>query len=197
MKKKINLNQIQIDKNEQWAVDECAKWEKKNHVINVLRWWQQCEWRRRKKCSDKKDAKETSFDAWNEMKMVQLIMINLCIWNRCAEHRRSEVKIRTERKKQKKKTFTKMVINKTTTTNIIHNTSNSQMNRHQNGQLTNGKNVDNYAQEIRIEQYKASLFRQITKINIHVLRHSPNEIETNSIERKSECFFFFFIFFFF
>lgn len=32
------------------------------------------------------------------------------------------------------------------------------MNGHQNGQLTNGKNVDNYAQDIRIEQYKASLF---------------------------------------
>lgn len=50
--------------------------------------------------------------------------------------------------------------NKTQTTNIINNNNNnnttSPMNGHQNGQLTNGKNVDNYTQELRIEQYKAS-----------------------------------------
>lgn len=53
-----------------------------------------------------------------------------------------------------------MVMNKTPATNIINNNIN-QMNGHQNGQLANGKNVDNYAQELRIEQYKASLFKRI------------------------------------
>lgn len=50
-----------------------------------------------------------------------------------------------------------MVMNKMPATNIINN-NNGQINGHQNGQLANGKSVDNYAQDLRIEQYKASVF---------------------------------------
>lgn len=72
-----------------------------------------------------------------------------------------------------------MVMNKTPATNIINNNIN-QMNGHQNGQLTNGKNVDNYAQELRIEQYKASLFQRIGIESIYNL-HTCHKIEIERI----------------
>lgn len=87
-----------------------------------------------------------------------------------------------------------MVMNKTPATNIINNNNNSQMNGHQNGQLTNGKALDNYAQELRIEQYKASVFQSPIELVAYGIRHTayvfkhPTPICARDVQSNSNGF---------
>lgn len=59
------------------------------------------------------------------------------------------------------------------------------MNGHQNGQITNGKSVNNYAQDLRIEQYKASLFLAISHT---AYQNQANVLAANSVECSSVAF---------